>query len=263
MSFSPENSAVQVDAELLKALETAFTPDAISQACHAAELRQGLITPDSLNPTVFHATAKSYDAPRSVSKQVVINGEPHFLQAADAAGLLRAESELMKSLFQPAEQARDERGRFTQSPEQKAAADQAAAAQAAKEQLLSTQLAAGLITMQQYLEQSGAVERYVQNKENREIVSGWQAAAEQFVKMPEGQNWPGESRLPEIMDLLIENHLEDSPSAEVLAQAWAYLQQQDYAKAVSEKVMNAKSSQELEDAIYMRNQNNQNNIWNR
>jgi hypothetical protein len=153
-----------------------------------------------------------------------------------------------------AAQPRGEDGRFVAAPqltdEEQAAVEAAAAAEAVRERVLAGQLATGAISMEDYLSQSHAIERHNQRVEDAQIQDGWAAATAEFIHSDEGANWIGEAGMPRMLSILMDNHLENAPNKlEVLKEAWALMQKEDYEAAVTKAVTDAKSPQEISELL--------------
>ena len=232
-------SACQSQAEVQEVLRT----EALNQHVVKADWDESI-----LNPTP--------GAARLLGTVVEINDTSHEIVSDSEADLLRQQNALYAAaLGQPAaatagQPARDaETGRFVAeiTPEERAAADAAAAAEAQRLALLDLNYRNGIITTEQYIEQSGLIERHLQKKTDEAAFSGWKNATDEFLASPEGANWPGRSALGRMTEILQANHLEDAPSVDALKQAWALMQSEAAEEAI------AKTVTEINDPYALRN----------
>src|SRR5260221_8503813 len=165
--LTPESSAIRTTPDIEQRLSECTNSEQIKAIMAEAALTQGLVTPDALNPTVLIPTALADHAPRSFAKAITINGTKHILEAADEAGLVAAETALYKSLFQQdasQEQRRDPAtGQFTTQTDKEAEeAEQVRLAE------VEQNFKPGQITLNDYIEQSGAGDRVMQKRQQQE-----------------------------------------------------------------------------------------------
>ena len=205
MSHTPNDSAIKVDAALNEKLKTA-SHEEMKELLKDAGTEQGLWHPDW--DTSILVPNEPSAAPQKVGKVVRLNGVAYSLTADDEAGLLAQETEIYKQAMKPAattqqiQQPRDETtGRFVEQKQPVAAVD------AEKQAALSVQFQLGQISASDYLEQSGAIDSYlekagipledlkaqVQEKQGERLTSSWQSATDEFLA-GSGNWWPGGAR---------------------------------------------------------------------
>lgn len=217
--LSPENAAVRITPEIEKALESASFEE-MKKILHHAEVAQGLRVPDAMNPSVLIPTPLADAAPRRLAKTLTINGQKHFIEGEDEAALLRAENALLsRVLSEPVEHARSETphdpatGRFTSTVD----AVQQAALDAADRDL---KFKRGEITTDQWLEESGAIERHLEKR--RIYQESWESATQEFLACHVG--WRGGTAAVEAMGkAVIELGLDGQPSVAALEAAYTHL----------------------------------------
>ena len=231
MSWTPENSAIRMTAELEKKISTASMEE-IKDILAQAALDQQLVTRDSINPEVLLPTALAGAAPKRFGKVVVLNGIKHILEAEDELGLQKAENDLYRRLVAPAaemqqsDQPRDAAGRFTSQPEQ-TPEDAVAKAE------LELKFKRGEISTDDYLSQSGAIERHLETQgislqdlktaTETAYQTNWESATESFLaRHPE---WVGgEDAVRVVGEMVFSLGLQDQPSVETLEAVYAELQ---------------------------------------
>jgi hypothetical protein len=236
MSFTPENSAIRVDAALEEKLLGAtheeikelLKDSAVNQRLAVREWDSSILTPTTLAGT----------APKQVGKVVVLNGVKHSLIADDEAGLLAAENALYRQTMQPtatvepAVQPRNERGQFVTAED------------AANKAELELQFKRGDISASDYLQRSGAISDFLEQqgvplenlkeavaeKQSERFTQSWAQATEEFLHSPEGSDWIGGEANKNILGTLItENALIDQPSAATLAKIWNHMKENNLA----------------------------------
>jgi hypothetical protein len=249
MSWNPNDSAIRVNKTLEERIAEATSQAEIQTIMREAAVAQHIVTPDRYDPNVLLEVApNTARAPQIFTKLFTINGQTKTISADTELGLAQAETKLFRSLMQPdatetRTDNRDERGRFTAT---QGTADEDAE-QAAANVELRLMMIRNEISPEEYLVQSGLVERHLQRVENENIKTGWESATASFFQSPEGANWPGGSEpLTRIGSILEENGLVDAPDKlDALKQAWAVMQQEDYENAVSREIQEAKDPFEL------------------
>jgi len=216
MAFTPENSAIRVDAALEEKLKGASFEEIKAHLANAA-VQQQLAVPDAYDSSVLLPTDLANAAPKKVGKVVRLNGVTHSLIADDEAGLLAQENALYRQAKQPAAtvelaaQPRNERGQFV------SAEDPAARAE------LELAFKRGDVSAADYLQRSGAVAEYLEKqgipledlqasvaeKQGQKFEQSWADATEEFkARHPE---WIGGDRNRNIIGKIIaENNLVDA-----------------------------------------------------
>ena len=179
--------------------------------------------------------------PRGFAKTIVINGEKHILEAPTEAGLLAAENQLLQSvLATPAaaktEVARDATtGRFVQ-------AEEVDAAEVQRRADLDRQFRTGLISTENYLSQSGLIERYLAaqgidvdelksasaEKAEAKFIGSWEQATEAF-RARHANDWEGgEENTARMAQIIADNDLADSADKlDAMERAYQHLKNND------------------------------------
>ena len=160
-----------------------------------------------------------------------MNGVKHVLEASDEASLLAQENALYRQTMQPAatiqqieqSQPRDtDTGRFVEARK----SDETAAAEADRKAALQLQMQLGQIDIATYLEQSGAIDSYlekagvpmedlrsaVQEKSSQRFEQSWKEGTDAFLSSPEGRNWPGGEENMNLVGQVIQSHLKRQQS---------------------------------------------------
>jgi hypothetical protein len=231
MSFSTADSAIRMTPALQEEINNAL-PDQIKSILARAAIEQSLVTVDSYNPSILHATELSEHAPRKFGKVLTINGVKYAIEGDSPEALATAETDLYQQIFEQGDngQARDAQGRFVheQTPEEKAAGE----LQAANRAELELRFKRGDITAEQYLEQSGAISTYLaehgMNQDALVAVSDlvyqntWSQATEAFLASDAGNDWPGGQTNMELMGRILEENNMTEPTVENLSAAFQY-----------------------------------------
>jgi hypothetical protein len=215
--LGPNASAIRIDDEMARKIG-ASNAEEIKELMKAAALEQGLVTRDVMNPEVLHATPLADNAPRTVSRTLVINGVRHVLEGASDTELNQQEIQLHRRLQNPEpeqqEPPRDESGRFVSADASSAVADAVYQAR-------------------------------------------WTAAAERFAeKHPDF--YKSEANRDAIGNAVIAMHLDDEPTLQSLEVAYAALQRggglaQDPAvTSLNRDLTAAKSQQEIDEILAAR-----------
>lgn len=248
-------SAIKVTKSLEDRLAACQSQPEVMAVLHEEAIQQRVVVPD-WDETILQPTKLA----QSVGKTVEINGVLHEIIGPTEADVLAQETALYRAAMQPVaattatEQSRDAAGRFVaaeQTPEEIAAEKQAAAAETARQADLSFQMKLGNISIDQYLEQSGAIEKHLAQREFRNNEAGWKSATDEFLRSDEGANWPGgDAALQRMGELLQANDLtEATDKLQALKDAWAFIQKSDYETAASKGVADAKTPEELRAAV--------------
>lgn len=254
MSYTPQDAAIRLSAEDERKIAN-MTEGELIQYMHTLAEQQGLATRDPFSNELIH-TELSQNAPRTLSRALTINGTTYTIEGADEKELLDAELSLHRQLQQEQEQvARDERGRFV--------SQQQAATESARNAELELAFKRGQISTDEYLSQSGAIERHLaelgidvaslREVSGRGFQQRWSDAAESFrASHPEWQG--GEAAKNALGQKLIAMGLVDEPSVESLNAAYEALQREGGLPdnpeiAVSQKIGEAKSFQDIQAAL--------------
>lgn len=211
MSWTPEDSAISLNEKQKAHLSTLVNSEELKAYLAEVALSQGLVERDPIfNNGILTATEKADNARQQITKTVVVNGVSHVLSAPDEVGLLRAETDLFKKVFQPTttqqtEQPRNERGQFTAA--EQAAADATRAA----------------------LAMSGIDVDALPQTSDRQFTQGWQEATEEFLHSEAGRLWPGGDRNRDTLARILQaNNLTDSEDkVAALAQAYEFAKAND------------------------------------
>jgi hypothetical protein len=214
MSHTPENSALRIDADLQKALETASFEE-MKEALHTASTRQGLTVPDRFSPDILIPTELADAAPKTFAQRVTLDGKPYFIEGDSPEDLKQKVADFVRAQTQPAtqqqQQPRDEQGRFASAEQHPVAVD------AAKKAELLLQFQLGQIDAATYMEQSGEIADYlakqgvpleevkqiVEEKKDARFEQSWSDAVSEFLQSPAGRSWPGGQRNLEIAQALL------------------------------------------------------------
>jgi hypothetical protein len=238
MAFTPENSRIITDAEFEAAVAAAASAEEIKSLMHDRAIQQGIVTPDRYSPDVLLATPLANSMPKSFAQRLVVDGKTFFLEAesqaeldAKVADFIRSTTQTPATQTQTEHQPRDAAGRFT--------ADQGRTDENAfARNELELKFKRGEISTDEYLSQSGAIERHLAEQgvdmealreaSGRKYEQSWEQATQEFLQSGEGRTWPGgEENKQRLGQVLIEMGLIESPSAESLARAYEYLREND------------------------------------
>jgi hypothetical protein len=213
--MGPAQSAIRVTPEMEKQLETA-TPEMIKEIMRVAMLDQGLaVAPDFWHPEDLEPTPKAFNNPdaKLLTRRFRINGVDYELSGKDENEVNEQELALHRRLQSEPEQQDQPRdsqtGRFVSAEEQARSAE------------LELRFKRGEISTDDYLTQSGAIERHLEAQgidvaslrevSGRGFVQSWASAADEFLHSAEGASWPGgEENMALIARLLEENNLMDA-----------------------------------------------------
>jgi hypothetical protein len=210
--LSPASSAIRVDAALEEKLKGASFEEIKVYMAEQA-VAQGLVERDQYDPAVLIPTERANAARQQFTKNVTIDGLNYNLVADNEHDLAIAETNLYRSAVNhhaaaiATEQPRNERGQFTATP----------SISDAEKDALSLQFSLGQITVQDYLERSGAVDSYLEKQgvsvdalrdvTSAKVEQSGDAIVQAFLNGP-GQDWPGgDANLATASRLLSENSL--------------------------------------------------------
>jgi hypothetical protein len=261
MSMSPKDHPLKLTPGQEAHINT-LSPDSISAYIHGLEVDAGLRVRDAWNPEIIHLAEQPAETPApaatpvsvsvggmtfSGSQQEVDAQMLAYFRAASARGELTTTNDTTP---------RDEKGRFAREPQHPNTDE---GTRAADKALLELKYKRGEIDTASYIQQSGALDDYLQQvgvdvqgfKQNQREVQNWASATQEFLAGPLGADWPGGG--PEVIEAIgqkiSELGLENSPSAASLRKAWDSLQADADAFAA---VQNATSREELDEALGIR-----------
>jgi hypothetical protein len=249
--LGPESSAIKMSHDLEKRISSCSSAEQIGELLREAAKNQGLVRSDIFNPDVLIPIEPS-GAMQQLEKTIVVDGVSHVIRGKNEGELAHGEAALFRNLFAQkpvvTEQPRDTQGRFLSAePEPQSAEEVARNAE------LEMQFRFGNISAADYLEKSGAIEKYEHRRENEKLSANtlsWKQATDEFIHSEAARNYPGgEDYLRRMYDVLLENGWEDSPTAETLASAWQILQREDYEQSIAETVNAATDKFALRDAL--------------
>ena len=197
---------------------------------HELEVAKGLRTPDPMNPSVLHEVdPASIPQPTVFTKTLKVNGVEKTFTASTELEAERQAGEFLEQTFahggeQPT--ARNSRGQFTKpaaaSKDLSQATNETLTQEDANELMRRLRLEqdwrVGALSSEDFLEQSGALDRYfqsqgidpetlkAQSQEARANVAetqSWAQATEEFLHSEQGADWPGGDS--EIISTIIAN----------------------------------------------------------
>ena len=215
--LTPESSAIRMTPELEQRIANCTNAEEIKNVMFHASREQGLVEQDKLNPTVLHATPLANNAPRRFAKYVVVDGEEHLVEGSSPEELQANELQLMRELFsgKPDDsQARGSDGKFVSDK-------QAQEVERLRLAELEGQYKRGEITLDDYIVNSGAVERAVQQREQSDTIErqSWEEATAQFIE--NHPNWQGGDKNRETLSqIIIENRWVNRDPLEALEAAY-------------------------------------------
>jgi len=215
MPFTPEDSAIQLTDEQ-KAKIATMSASEISPYLVELAVQQGLLKRD-WDPSVLHEVQERLDAPqpKRFATRVSVDGHQHIIEADSPEALAEATEKFYREIFaQPAPRtdvpARDSQGRFAPQTDEPTPADEAA--QAAVRADLDLRFKRGEVDTAQYLEQTGAVEKYLEARgvslpalrevSDSKFVESWSDAADTFVR--EHPDWQGGEQNKQIVGRIVE-----------------------------------------------------------
>lgn len=249
-------SSIKTTKSLQDRLSACHSQPEIAEVLHEEALAQRLVVKE-WDESIVSPTKLA----QGVGKTVEINGVLHEITGPSESDVLAQETALYRAAMQPVattttttEQPRDTAGRFVaaeQTLEEIAAEKQAAAAETDRQAGLSLQMRLGNISIDQYLEQSGAIEKHIQQREFRNNENGWKSATDEFLHSDEGANWPGgQEALHRVGELIEANNLMDTADKlQALKDVWRFIQHSDYETAVTKTAAEAKTPEELRAAV--------------
>jgi hypothetical protein len=268
MSFTPQDSALKLNKEQEDHVASlASTEDIKAYLASVAAGEQGtapIVQRDRYSPDVLielpagdPARAKAY------GKTLNLNGQKIIIEAESETALLAKENQVMRDFFagQPAvtqpddEPARDPAtGRFVEPTR---VHDPAAKVE------LELKFKRGEISAAEYLNQSGAIEEYlestgvpIQQLRSQAFTQSWADATTEFLNGSVGGSWPGGRENMETLARVCEeqNLVDATDKVAALAQAYQYMVDNDLIVAnpkteLEEKIASARSSNEVREAL--------------
>jgi hypothetical protein len=227
MAFSPENSAIKMDTTLEEKIHAASSQYEIGEILREAAISQNLVFRDKYSPDLL-LQVEQPATPRAYAKGVMINGQKHIVEGATEQEASEKLIEVYRQALaqSPAEkentrQRDDDTGRFvaarTDDPVVKAELD--------------LQFRRGSISTEDYLVQSGAIEKHLeaqgvsiealQAATAERTMAGWQKATQEFLQ---SSDWPGGvANMKLLGEVLVEMGAADMPNAENLRLAYQWL----------------------------------------
>jgi hypothetical protein len=263
--ISPSKLGEQFDADFQAKLAACAGPEQIKELCHSEEQKRGLIKLDW--DESFRIPVET-PIPQGFAKTIVIGNVKHLLESDSQQGLAEAEVNLYRKTFaQPAagtEQQRDPAtGQFRATADQdRSAAAADPALEAARQAELRAQMVRGEISVDEYMLQSGALNR-VLAAENidvnalRDITAqkyeqNWAKVTQEFLA---SSDWPGgEINRQRLGETLISMGATEKPSVDNLRRAYQILKDKNMLVPNAEveraqKIAQARTQEELRDAI--------------
>lgn len=248
MSTTPAPLPVEMSDEIRKAIDDATSPDQIRAALAAEAQRQAAAkdAADAQQTADAQAEADRVAAeqaaataqPTSVTRTEVIAGKEFNFEGADDADLDRQVLAAYKVAF--AIQTPRESAPVVAAPDPAALAAAAEADAAAKVEL-ELKFKRGEISASDYMEQSGALDAYLEKKgisvdalkaavdqnEGTQFEKSWAQATEEFLHSSLGADWPGGDRNKNILGMRIAalNLIDAEDRVTAIAQAWADMKQ--------------------------------------
>jgi hypothetical protein len=261
-------SKITTDAAFEKAVSECTSVHEISKLMHDREIQLGLVRRDEFNPEVLIPVEQpATAAPQTVTRTIEYNGQKRVITGNSADDLQKQEIAFFRSL-EITEPIRDDRGRFTADHKKGEAAEIAEAKRISDAAELELAWKRGSITGAEYLERSGAIEEHLEKRgisvealkaQTAEIIGGdiyeqsWRDAVTDFLRSPEGADWPGGpeslARATDVITRLSKespNMEAENSKVEILKHVWSIMKRNDEQQNALE---NAKTPQEIRDAL--------------
>ena len=225
--LTPESSAIRTTPDIERRLSECTNSEQIKAIMAEAALAQGLVTLDALNPSVMIPTELANHASQAFAKTLMINGQKFIVESPTEDGLVAAELEKMREIFGQSDasqdQARDANtGRFvSKTDKEQEESEQVRLAE------LERSYKTGAITLDDYLVQSGAVDRVIQKRQQEQTatVNDWTEATSTFLERH--RDWQGGDKNRDIISqIVIENRWLDRDPLEALEAAYRIAQEQ-------------------------------------
>jgi hypothetical protein len=156
------------------------------------------------------AMEKQYAPDGTVTRSFAINGQTYTVTGANEAELLEQQNEIYRRVLTP-----EPKHQHVETAD-----DRAIAARRAQ---LEAEYKLGRISLTDLITQSGVVEEV----QNRQAEQGWAQATQEFLRSPEGMDYPGTSEVREWLGQWINEHglLDTTDRLSALKQAYAALKQ--------------------------------------
>lgn len=258
-------SPIVVTPELEAAVAACATPGEIAGVMRDFAIKQGVAQINADGEVV--PTALTANPPQKFGGYVTVDGRKTYVEGSSPEEYQAKLREVM-SPQATAQQTRDERGRFV---EQRATEQPTDAERAAAQADLELRFKRGEISTDQYIAQSGAIDRYLESQgvsmdslretSNVAFQKSWADATSEFLSIP-GNDWPGGEENMRIVAQLIEaNGLTDRPSADTLAQVIQFAKENGMLAAnpqaeLAQKLAAAQSPEEINDLLGRSQRNN-------
>jgi len=259
MAYGPQDSRIKVDAALEEQIHDATNVEQLKAILREQALAQHLYVPDALNASVLHEVDVA--APR-FAKTVEIGGVKHVIEGASELEVEQKLGEFYRTTFQqPAEtteQARNERGQFTAA---QGKIDEAEQLEVLAKAELELKFKRGELSTDDYLTQSGAIERHLaeqgvsmeslRDASANQLRASWEQATSEFQQTEEGRRWPGgPENFRKLGNLLQEMGAADFPNAENIRLAVVYLRENNLLEeSPDSKISEANSVEEIREAL--------------
>jgi hypothetical protein len=243
-------SEIKMTPALQAKIAACKTTEEMQEFLHQASIDQGIAVRSIDDPNQLLSVPENERPPATISKTITVNSKTYEISGENETELARAEADCYRQIFAPpAEQPRDESGRFVSSVPARTPEDSARVAE------LRMQMIRGEISGEEFLLQSGEFQRVqqVQNEqrefnEQNQFRNSWTDATTEFKS--NHSDWKGGVELTNrVGEKLIELELSDNPSAESLESAWAAIQAEDSEAATTEKLANAQSPDAVLEAL--------------
>jgi hypothetical protein len=212
---TPENSRITTDAEFERAVAAASSAEEIKTLMHDRAVQLGIVVPDLYSPDVLLPVDQP--TPKRFGKSVTVDGQKRFFEADSELELEREIGNYFRETLaaqetnparQQQQQSRDEStGRFVPADQGHAEEDAFVRAD------LELRFKRGEISTDEYLAQSGAIERHlaaqgVDMEALREVGAkkfeqSWEQATQEFLQSPLGRTWVGGEENKNILGQLI------------------------------------------------------------
>jgi hypothetical protein len=240
-------SAIKVTPALEEALKNADASQ-IATIMQQARLDQNLVRPD-WDPS-FLIPVEPSAAPRKFAKSITVDGQKRIFEADSELELERSIGDYFRALQgaqetnparQQAEQTqpRNQHGQFTTQED----ADRANQLELVRRTELDLKFKRGEVSAADFIEQSGAVDAYLEKagvpledlrasvaeKQNDRYTQSWADATEEFLHSSAGADWPGGENMNIAGRLIQENNLTDKPSVETLVAVWNHMKENSLA----------------------------------
>jgi hypothetical protein len=188
-----------------------MNPEQIKEYMHELAVEQGLAMPDTMNPSLLlpvaepaAAVVKEVPATQEFTSTETIGGKDFTFTADSQAELDRAIANAYRVAMEiapPTAQSRDANGRFASSS--------AVADEIAERARLDVEFRNGLIDAATYIEKTGAIGEYLEERgvsiedlkqqQAANYEKSWKEASAEFIRTTEGAKWPGGQKNLEIL----------------------------------------------------------------